>query len=76
MLHNVTMQDPVTCRNLSKFRLRVLQLSDGLGNPDGFQWELVATLAVSWIICYGCIWKGNIQSGPVIQTGKPNPKPI
>ena len=40
-------------------RLRVLKLSDGLGNPDGFQWELVATLAVSWIICYGCIWKGK-----------------
>ena len=65
------MQDPVTCRNLSKFRLRVLQLSDGLGNPDGFQWELVATLAVSWIICYGCIWKGNISDQkfePVNQT--------
>lgn len=45
------------------WKLRVLQLSDGLGNPDGFQWELVATLAVSWIICYGCIWKGVKSTG-------------
>ena len=40
-------------------RDRVLQLTDDLGNPGGLQWELVGTLALAWIICYGCIWKGT-----------------
>jgi len=60
---NCTLDMTVTYPEAEYWKLRVLKLSDGLGNPDGFQWELVATLAVSWIICYGCIWKGVKSTG-------------
>lgn len=60
---NCTLDKAVTYPEAEYWKLRVLKLSDGLGNPDGFQWELVATLAVSWIICYGCIWKGVKSTG-------------
>lgn len=42
---------------------RVLQITDDLGNTGGMQWELVGTLALAWIICYGCIWKGVKSTG-------------
>lgn len=45
------------------WRNRVLQVTDDLGNTGGMQWELVGTLALSWIICYGCIWKGVKSTG-------------
>jgi hypothetical protein len=40
----------------------VLQVTTDLGTPGGMQWELVGTLALAWLICYGCIWKGNVRN--------------
>ena len=27
------------------------QISDGIGNPNGLQWWLVATLFIMWVVC-------------------------
>lgn len=45
------------------WRNRVLQVTTDLGTPGGMQWELVGTLALAWLICYGCIWKGVKSTG-------------
>ena len=42
---------------------RILQISKGIENVGGLQWELAACLAVVWIICFFCIWKGIKSTG-------------
>ena len=41
------------------FRLNVLRQSDSMSNIGSIRWELAVCLAVSWIVCYFCIWKGD-----------------
>jgi len=45
---------------------RVLKISGGLEQVGGLRWELVGTLAVVWIACYFCIWKGVKGTGKVV----------
>jgi len=45
---------------------RVLKISDGLETIGGLRWELVGTLALIWLICYFCIWKGVKGTGKVV----------
>lgn len=45
---------------------KILQISPGIDQPNGFQWELVLTLAIAWIICFFCIWKGVKSTGKVV----------
>lgn len=42
---------------------RILQITDGIDHVGGLQWELVACLAIVWIICFFCIWKGIKSTG-------------
>lgn len=42
---------------------RILQMTDGIENVGGIQWELAACLAVVWVICFFCIWKGIKSTG-------------
>lgn len=42
---------------------RILQITDGIDNVGGIQWELAACLAIVWIICFFCIWKGIKSTG-------------
>lgn len=42
---------------------RILQITDGIEEVGGIQWELAACLAVCWIICFFCIWKGIKSTG-------------
>ncbi|XP_075680068.1 sodium- and chloride-dependent GABA transporter 2-like [Dermatophagoides pteronyssinus] len=45
---------------------KILQISPGIDQPNGFQWELVLTLAIAWIICFFCIWKGVKSTGKAV----------
>ncbi|KAM8974390.1 sodium- and chloride-dependent GABA transporter 2 [Pelodytes ibericus] len=45
---------------------RVLNISDGIDNLGGLQWELALCLLLAWIICYFCIWKGVKSTGKVV----------
>ena len=48
-----------------RIRRRVLMISPGLEEIGGLRWELVGTLAIVWLLCYFCIWKGVKWTGKV-----------
>lgn len=45
---------------------RVLKITGGLDEVGGLQWELVGTLFLSWLLIYGCVFKGVHSSGKVV----------
>uniref|UniRef100_A0A8C6P8V8 Transporter n=1 Tax=Nothobranchius furzeri TaxID=105023 RepID=A0A8C6P8V8_NOTFU len=47
-------------------RRRVLRISSGIDHIGALNWDLVACLAVAWVICYFCIWKGVKSTGKVV----------
>jgi len=46
---------------------RVLQITGGIGEMGGMQWELLGCLLLGWILIYGIICRGIHQSGKVTQ---------
>ena len=50
----------IFCRN------RVLQMSSGIDEVGGLRWELMACLALAWVLVYFCVWKGIKSSGKVV----------
>ncbi|CAG0906400.1 unnamed protein product [Darwinula stevensoni] len=50
----------------SKLRNRVLQISKGIDEAGGLQWELVLALFVAWVLVYFAIWKGVKWTGKVV----------
>uniref|UniRef100_A0A8C5NH44 Transporter n=1 Tax=Gouania willdenowi TaxID=441366 RepID=A0A8C5NH44_GOUWI len=44
----------------------VLRLSDSLDSLGPVSWKLVLCLAVVWIVCYFCVWKGVKSTGKVV----------
>ncbi|TRY85112.1 hypothetical protein DNTS_023050, partial [Danionella cerebrum] len=45
---------------------RVLKISSGIEEVGGLRWELALCLAIAWVICYFCIWKGPKSTGKVV----------
>ncbi|XP_029698076.1 sodium- and chloride-dependent GABA transporter 2 isoform X2 [Takifugu rubripes] len=45
---------------------RVLRISSGIGDIGSLNWDLAICLAVAWILCYFCIWKGVKSTGKVV----------
>lgn len=60
--HEVTVKMcPVSVRH----RHRVLRISSGIDHIGSLNWDLVVCLAIAWVICYFCIWKGVKSTGKV-----------
>ena len=47
----------------------MLNITSSIEDLGGFQWELVGTLLLGWIIVYLIVWKGLHSSGKVNATG-------
>ncbi|XP_071959803.1 sodium- and chloride-dependent GABA transporter 2-like [Antedon mediterranea] len=45
---------------------RVLNISPGIDEIGGLQWELVGCLVLAWVLTYACIWKGVAQTGKIV----------
>uniref|UniRef100_A0A7N8XMK4 Solute carrier family 6 member 13 n=1 Tax=Mastacembelus armatus TaxID=205130 RepID=A0A7N8XMK4_9TELE len=45
---------------------RVLRISSGIDHIGSLNWDLVVCLAIAWVICYFCIWKGVKSTGKVV----------
>ena len=43
----------------------MLQITDSISDLGGMNWDLLATLSLSWLIVYLIIWKGLHSSGKV-----------
>lgn len=46
-------------------RHKILNITDGIENIGGMQWELFGCLVLSWVVIYFIIRKGLHQSGKV-----------
>ncbi|XP_071818255.1 sodium- and chloride-dependent GABA transporter 2-like isoform X1 [Apostichopus japonicus] len=45
---------------------KVLGISSGIEDLGGMRWELVGCLALAWVLCYLCIWRGVKQTGKIV----------
>lgn len=45
---------------------KILDISDGVDNPDGIVWQNALCLLFVWIVCYFCVWKGIKWTGKVV----------
>uniref|UniRef100_A0A8C2G407 Transporter n=1 Tax=Cyprinus carpio TaxID=7962 RepID=A0A8C2G407_CYPCA len=41
-------------------------ISSGIEEVGSLRWELALCLAIAWVICYFCIWKGPKSTGKVV----------
>ncbi|XP_037086915.1 sodium- and chloride-dependent GABA transporter 1-like [Pollicipes pollicipes] len=48
------------------WEIRALSISKGIDDVGEIRWELVGTLALAWVFCYFCIWKGVKYTGKVV----------
>ncbi len=52
--------------SLEFWKNRVLGMTDSLENQGSMRWELFICLAVTWMMCYFCIWKGIKLTGKIV----------
>ncbi|XP_061163853.1 sodium- and chloride-dependent taurine transporter-like isoform X2 [Saccostrea echinata] len=65
--NSTTTSEPIKCDPVTEFwERKVLQLSSGVDHAGTVKWDLALCLLLSWIVVYGCIWKGIKSSGKVM----------
>lgn len=61
-LFNLNVTDPVE----EFWERKALNMTSSVSEPGGLRTELVVTLAIAWIMCYFCIFKGVKWTGKVV----------
>uniref|UniRef100_A0A7N8Y8A4 Transporter n=1 Tax=Mastacembelus armatus TaxID=205130 RepID=A0A7N8Y8A4_9TELE len=61
IIHHENATSPV----IEFWERRVLRISSGIDHIGSLNWDLVVCLAIAWVICYFCIWKGVKSTGKV-----------
>ncbi|XP_061547669.1 sodium- and chloride-dependent GABA transporter 2-like isoform X1 [Phycodurus eques] len=56
----------VTSPVMEFWEREVLHLPDSLDNLGPISWKLALCLAIVWLVCYFCVWKGIKSSGKVV----------
>jgi len=65
LLFSFFLTDTCLNRSLTFCRRYVLQISSGIDEPGAVRWQLALCLALVWVMCYFCIWKGIKWTGKV-----------
>ncbi|XP_070296855.1 sodium- and chloride-dependent GABA transporter 3, partial [Salvelinus sp. IW2-2015] len=63
---NFTFNPNATSPVVEFWERRVLKISSGIEHVGKLRWELALCLALAWVICYFCIWKGPKSTGKVV----------
>ncbi|XP_071808873.1 sodium- and chloride-dependent GABA transporter 1-like [Asterias amurensis] len=68
----LTINGTLLAKNLSEspaqqyWERRVLSVSSGLSDVGRIRWELVACVALAWILTFLCIWRGVKTTGKIV----------
>ncbi|XP_077368507.1 sodium- and chloride-dependent GABA transporter 2-like [Festucalex cinctus] len=61
-----SLPENVTSPIMEFWEREVLHLSDNLDDLGPVSWKLALCLAVVWLVCYFCVWKGIKSTGKVV----------
>uniref|UniRef100_A0A8C8IQ12 Transporter n=1 Tax=Oncorhynchus tshawytscha TaxID=74940 RepID=A0A8C8IQ12_ONCTS len=62
---NYTLPENSTSPVIEFWERRALRLSSGIDHMGSLNWDLAFCLAIAWVMCYFCIWKGVKSTGKV-----------
>ncbi|XP_014008199.1 sodium- and chloride-dependent GABA transporter 2 [Salmo salar] len=63
---NYTLPENSTSPVIEFWERRALRLSSGIDHMGSLNWDLAFCLAIAWVMCYFCIWKGVKSTGKVV----------
>ncbi|XP_041724650.1 sodium- and chloride-dependent GABA transporter 2-like isoform X2 [Coregonus clupeaformis] len=63
---NYTLPENSTSPVIEFWERRALRLSSGIDHMGSLNWDLALCLAIAWVMCYFCIWKGVKSTGKVV----------
>jgi len=66
MLNSSTQMNDSVSSASEYWENRALSMTSGIEDQGGLRWELAICLAIAWIMCYFCIWKGVKTTGNIV----------
>ncbi|XP_061577104.1 sodium- and chloride-dependent GABA transporter 2-like [Cololabis saira] len=63
---SINHHENVTSSVIEFWERKVLRISSGIHQIGSLNWDLVICVAIAWVLCYFCIWKGVKSTGKVV----------